>query len=92
MTDNDTHTEAEEESALEQLSRRRMLASAAGIAAAGAAGISFAGSASADPSGTFPTPGDDPLLKIRADRVRLVPRTSDPASPDDGTEWYNEDA
>ncbi len=69
-----------------------MLASAAGIAAAGAAGISFAGSATADPSGEFPVPSDDPLLKIRADRVRLVPRTSDPSSPDDGTEWYNEDA
>ncbi len=88
MTDDDTNTETEEVSTLEQLSRRRMLASAAGLGLAGAAGISLSGSATADPSGEFPVPSDDPLLKIRADRVRLVGRTSDPSSPDDGTMWY----
>ncbi len=92
MTDDDTNTETEDASTLQQLSRRRILASAAGLGAAGVAGMSFAGSASADPSGTFPTEGDDALELLRADRVRLVPRTSDPSDPDDGTEWYNEDA
>lgn len=70
-------------------SRRSVIAAAAGIAAAGAMGVYATGRASAAPSGTFPISGEDPLLKIRADRVRLVPRTSDPSSPADGTEWYN---
>jgi len=90
MTDSNN---TDDESKLTELTRRKSIASAAGLTAAGAAGFIFAsGSATADPSGTFPVPSDDPLLKIRADRVRLVPRTSDPSSPDDGTEWYNEDA
>jgi len=88
----DTNTDTDDEPTHEELSRRRVIASAAGIAAAGAAGVSFIGSASADPSGTFPATSDDALELIRADRVRLVPRTSDPSTPDDGTEWYNSEA
>ena len=72
-------------------SRRSVIAAAAGIAAAGAMGVYATGDASAAPTGTFPVAGEDPLLKIRADRVRLVGRTSDPSSPDDGTMWYRSD-
>jgi hypothetical protein len=67
---------------------RRALLAALGAAGLGASGY-FVGSASAAPSGTFPETTDDPLLKLRADRLRLVPRSSDPSSPDDGTLWYN---
>jgi hypothetical protein len=67
---------------------RRALMGAVAAAGLGASGF-FAGRASAAPTGTFPATGDDPLLKLRADRLRLVPRTSDPSSPDDGTLWYN---
>lgn len=72
-------------------SRRSVIAAAAGVAAAGAAGVYSTEIAAAAPSGTFPASGDDPLLKIRADRVRLVGRSSDPSNPDDGTMWYRGD-
>lgn len=71
--------------------RREIIGKAVGIAAAGALGIYTTGNVSAAPSGTFPVDTDDPLLKIRADRVRLVPRTTDPSTPDDGTMWYRGD-
>jgi hypothetical protein len=67
---------------------RRALLTAIGIAGAGASGH-FTGRASAAPTGTWPEATDDPLLKLRTDRLRLVPRSSDPSSPDDGTVWYN---
>jgi len=70
---------------------RRALLAAVGAAGLGARGY-FVGSASAAPTGTFPASTDDALLKLRADRLRLVPRTSDPSSPDDGTFWYNSSA
>lgn len=79
-----------EESATETITRRALLA-AVGIAGAGASGY-FVGTAEAAPTGTFPASSDDPLLRLRADRLRLVPRTSDPSSPDDGTLWYNSEA
>lgn len=72
-------------------SRRSVLAAAAGLAAAGAVGAAASETATAAPTGTFPAAGDDPLLKLRADRIRLVPRSSAPASPDDGTIWYRGD-
>lgn len=72
-------------------SRRSVIAAAAGVATAGAAGVYSTGIVAAAPSGTFPASTDDPLLKIRADRIRLVGRTSDPSSPDDGTMWYRGD-
>ena len=72
-------------------SRRSFLAKAAGIAAAGALGIYATDSVQAAPAGTFPAVTDDPLLKIRADRVRFIGRTSDPSAPDDGTMWYRSD-
>jgi len=88
MTDTNTDDDASDD---EGVLRRRVLASAVGVAAAGAAGVSFAaGTASADPSGTFPVDSDPPLTKIRADRIRFVPRTSDPSSPAGGTMWVVE--
>lgn len=101
MTQQQQYDEATREELLERIeeleaqlagrrSRRRFLATAAGVAGAGAVGA-WAGLAEAQPSGTFPASTDDPLLKIRADRVRLVGRTSDPSSPDDGTMWYRSD-
>jgi hypothetical protein len=70
--------------------RRRVLTSAAAVAGAGALGV-YVGSerAVAAPQGTYPVATDPALLKIRADRIRLVERTSDPSSPDDGEIWYN---
>jgi hypothetical protein len=86
MTD-DTTTETE--SKTEVLTRRTLLGGvvAAGLGASGY----FVGSAEAAPTGTFPRDTDDPLLKIRADRIRLVGRSSDPSSPSDGTVWYRGD-
>lgn len=71
-------------------SRRSVIAAAAGIAAAGAMGYYATGTVSAAPTGTFPKATDDPLLKIRADRVRLIGRTTDPGA-DDGTFYYRSD-
>lgn len=93
MTENtDQEAMDSEESDEIELGRRRLLV-ASGLAAAGAAGyLSGRASAQSSPSGTFPASGSDPLLKIRADRIRLVPRSSDPNSPDDGELWYNDSA
>lgn len=87
MTDDIPQTE--DVSTTDAIGRRTLLG---GIVAAGlgASGY-FVGSAEAAPSGTFPQSTDDPLLKIRADRVRFVGRTSDPSSPNDGTVWYRSD-
>jgi len=70
--------------------RRRLLRSATAVAAAGALGV-YVGSetAKADPQGVYPVATDDPLLKMRADRIRLVERSTDPSSPDNGEIWYN---
>ena len=46
---------------------------------------------SADPDGTFPAPTDDPLLRLRAERLALHGRQTDPTNPDDGTIWYRDD-
>ena len=52
----------------------------------------FANPAAADPQGVLEgTSAGDPLLKIRADRLVLVPRTSDVSSPADGTLTYRSD-
>lgn len=68
---------------------RRSLLTAAGVAGAGALGY-YTGTAKANPTGTYPVSGEDPLLKIRADQIELVARQSDPSSPSDGTMWYND--
>jgi len=90
MTDDESHRETMSDTNPndEESTTRRALLTAIGIAGAGAAGH-FVGTAQAAPTGTFPAATDDPLLKLRADRLRLVPRSSDPSSPDDGTLWYN---
>lgn len=80
----DTNTNDEEAS-----TTRRALLAATAAAGVGASGV-FAGRVSAAPTGTFPATTDDPLLKIRADRIRFIPRTSDPSSPDGGTMWVVE--
>lgn len=65
--------------------RRRVLAGMAGVAAAGAMGLTaFSGSAAAAPSGTFPIESDDPLLKTRVDRVRLISQSGEPEAPSSG--------
>jgi hypothetical protein len=80
MTEDSSETDPE-------LTRRALLA-ATGAAAVGAAGYAT-GRASAAPTDVYPVSGEDPLLKIRADRIVLIERTSDPSSPSDGTLWYN---
>lgn len=72
--------------------RRELLTSAAAIAGAGAIGA-YVGTTNSEaaPTGTFPESTDDALLKIRADRVRWIGRTSDPSSPNDGVSWYRSD-
>ena len=73
------------------VSRRGVLRG--GLTVAGLATLLYASDpVAAAPTGTFPEETSDPLLKVRADRLRLVPRTSDPSSPDDGTMWFNESA
>jgi len=94
MTTNDkaeTAGEGEESENQVTVSRRDLLhgTATAGLVGATAATLA-AGSATAAPSGTFPESGDDPLLKIRADRIRFIPRSSDPSSPDGGTRWVVE--
>lgn len=85
MTDNNSPDDS-------RYSRRSILAAAAGAAAAGAAGMYGATeTVSAAPSGTFPVSSDPALLKLRADRLRLVGRSTDPSSPDNGTLWYRSD-
>jgi len=72
---------------------RRSLLRAAGIAGAGAISVAAAtGTAAADPQGTLQgTSGGDPLLKVRADRLVLVPRTSPVSNPSDGTLTFRSD-
>jgi len=89
MSNADDTTESTESEQMDSLTRRAFTA-AAGLAAAGAAAY-FTGTAEAAPAGTFPQSSDDPLLKIRADRIRYAGRTSDPSSPADGTTWYRGD-
>ena len=85
------HELAREKHDRQQSTTRRQLLRASAVAGAGAISLSAAtGSASAQ-SGTLPVSSDDPLLKIRADRMVLVPRTSDVSSPSDGTLTYRSD-
>lgn len=82
----DTDSDSESET-----TRRRFLAGAVGFGiGAAAVGTYAVGEAQAAPTGTFPEATDAPLLKIRADRVRLIGRTTDPTA-DDGTLWYRSD-
>lgn len=64
--------------------RRRLIRGAA-VAGAGAVSLAAAaGTAAAAPSGTYPVPSDDPLLKTRVDRVRFIPRSGEPETPSGG--------
>lgn len=71
---------------------RRQLIRGAAVAGAGAISLTAgAGSAAAQTGVVESTSAGDPLLKIRADRMVLVPRTSDVSSPSDGTLTYRSD-
>jgi len=72
-------------------SRRGFLKVLGGLGIGGLASAVYSTTAEAAPTGTFPTSTDDALERIRANRFGFVPRTSDPSSPDDGTEWYRSD-
>ena len=64
--------------------RRRLIRGAA-IAGAGTVSLAAAaGTAAAAPSGTYPVESDDPLFKLRLDRLRYIERTSTPSSPGSG--------
>lgn len=79
-----------DESSTDTVTRRALIA-ATGAAAVGAAGFATGhAAAQSTPSGTFPVSGEDPLLRIRADRIRYIPRSSDPSSPAGGTTWVVE--
>lgn len=91
--DNEEKLRTENERLRDQIptpTRRSLLrgAAAAGVGAVSLAAV--ANTAAANPNGTFPVITDDPLLKIRADRVRYIGRTSDP-SDGGGTTWYRSD-
>jgi len=92
MSDNNTKdstTDDPDSKETALIDRRDILVSAAAMAGAGSLGVVVGSSGvAAAPTGTFPASSDDPLLKIRADRIRLIGRTSDPSTPDDGTIWY----
>lgn len=80
-----TKLEEDENQDANGISRRKVLARGAGIAAAGAMGIyASTGSVAADPQGTIPVSTSDPFLKIRADRTHYYTRTSEPATPPSG--------
>jgi hypothetical protein len=92
----DRKTEALHELAREKHDRqksttRRQLIRGAAVAGAGAISLTAATGSAAAQSGTLPVSSDDPLLKIRADRLVVVPRTSDVSSPADGTITYRSD-
>lgn len=91
MTDSDPDSTDDETTDGDGTSRRRVLTWTGGtvLAAYGVGHYSGRATAQTTPSGTFPADTDDPLLKIRTDRIEHVPRSSDPSSPDDGTLWYN---
>jgi len=97
MTTNDNNTKTTEEQAEENVegppvSRRDLIRGTATVGLVGVAGATLAaGSATAAPSGTFPESSDDPLLKIRADRVEFVARTTSVSSPSDGLITYRSD-
>ena len=85
------HELARKEHDRQQSTTRRQLIRGAAVAGAGAISLTAATGSAAAQSGTLPVSSDDPLLKIRADRMVLVPRTSDVSSPADGTTWYRSD-
>lgn len=71
-------------------SRRALLASAVGVAAAGASGYwSGIASGQSAPSGTIGA--DEPYERAYINRQVFIGRTSDPSSPPNGTMWYRED-
>ena len=83
---------AELEKTKTSVSRRQLISSAAAAAGVGALGVYGSGVASAQssPSGTFPVETDAALLRLRADRIRFIPRSTDPTNPDGGTRWVVE--
>lgn len=90
--DADVTTEQSDSDETALIDRRDVLVSAAAMAGAGTVGVYLGASGvAAAPTGTFPESTSDPLLKIRADRVRWVGRTTDPSSPNDGETWYRSD-
>lgn len=85
MTDNNKPDEAEVST-----SRRALIASAAGIAAAGAGGHLLGSASAQTPAGEIGT-ASNPYLRAYVDRKVFNNRTSDPSSPADGTQWYRSD-
>lgn len=73
----------------DSVKRRAVLTGLAGL---GAAGVFAAGNATAQatPSGEIGT-ATNPYLRAYVNRKVFVARTSDPSSPDDGTQWYRGD-
>lgn len=73
----------------DSVKRRAVLTGLAGL---GAAGVFAAGNATAQatPSGEIGT-ASNPYLRAYVNRKVFTARTSDPSSPDDGTQWYRGD-
>lgn len=77
---------------LQRKAGRRSLARAAAIAGAGAISLSAVTAQSVEAqSGSIPASGSAALETTRADRLRLVPRSSAVSSPDDGVVTYRSD-
>lgn len=92
-TNNDSSGDDTEHTHEHEVTRRQVLAAATGAAAAGAAGyVTGTETGSAQSASGQVGTLTDPYLRVNVDRLVLVPRTSDPSSPEDGSAWYNEDA
>jgi hypothetical protein len=102
MSETDSHEteESTEETAtieidaaiLENISRRDLIrgtAVGAAMLALGTAGVGSA-SAASSPQGTIPDPAEPAFLRVRGERLNLVPRQSDPSNPDGGEMWVVE--
>lgn len=87
------HELARKEHDRQNSTTRRQLIRGAAVAGAGAISLAAAtGPVAADPEGILQgTSAGDPLLKIRADRLVLVPRSSAVSNPSDGTVTFRSD-
>ena len=84
-------TELEAQQQRISTTRRGAIAALGAAGAAGLLGVNAVRDVEAAPSGTFPAEIYEALETTRADRVQLIPRSSDPTDIADGGLWYRGD-